>query len=85
MGEEGILNDGLRYADEFVRHKMLDLTGDLALLGRPLRGHVIAFRAGHDMHQLLVRRLEARTDCWYSSPWPESEPLSESWLAAQPA
>jgi len=76
VGDGGILNENLRYADEFVRHKMLDLTGDLALLGHPLRGHVIAFRGGHDMHQLLVRRLLARTDSWYLSPWPESEPLS---------
>ena len=80
VGETGILNDGLRFPDEFVRHKMLDLTGDLALIGPPMRGHVIAFRAGHDMHQLLARRLATRTDNWYLSPWPEGEPLQESWL-----
>jgi UDP-3-O-[3-hydroxymyristoyl] N-acetylglucosamine deacetylase len=80
VGDEGILNEALRFGDEFVRHKMLDLTGDLALLGRPLRGHVVAFRAGHDMHLLLAQRLLARTDCWYLSHWPAGEPVSESWI-----
>ncbi len=66
LGEDRILNDGvLRFPDEFVRHKMLDLTGDLALLGYPLRGHVVAYRAGHRMHTELVRRLHAARDCWY--------------------
>jgi UDP-3-O-[3-hydroxymyristoyl] N-acetylglucosamine deacetylase len=80
VGDEGILNEALRFGDEFVRHKMLDLTGDLALLGRPLRGHVVAFRAGHDMHLLLARRLLVRKDCWYLSHWPAGEPVSESWI-----
>ncbi len=45
---------GLRFADECCRHKALDLIGDLALLGKPLLGHVIAERAGHAMHAALV-------------------------------
>jgi UDP-3-O-[3-hydroxymyristoyl] N-acetylglucosamine deacetylase len=54
----GPLNDGgLRAADECCRHKALDLIGDLALLGRPLLGHVIAERAGHAMHAALVARI----------------------------
>jgi UDP-3-O-[3-hydroxymyristoyl] N-acetylglucosamine deacetylase len=91
VGDEGLLNGPLRFQDEFVRHKMLDLTGDLALLEHPLRGHVVAFRAGHDMHTLLVRRLLARPDTWFVSPWPSGEPVSEEWLvspevgASQPA
>ena len=48
---------GLRAADECCRHKALDLIGDLALLGRPLLGHVIAERAGHAMHTALVARI----------------------------
>jgi UDP-3-O-[3-hydroxymyristoyl] N-acetylglucosamine deacetylase len=48
---------GLRFPDEFVRHKMLDLLGDLYLLGRPLRARVIALRAGHDLHCRLAERL----------------------------
>lgn len=55
---EGVLNSaGLRFSDECCRHKALDLIGDLALLGRPLLGHVIAERAGHAMHTALVARI----------------------------
>jgi UDP-3-O-[3-hydroxymyristoyl] N-acetylglucosamine deacetylase len=53
VGKRGTLN-GLRYRDEFVRHKVLDLIGDLALLGRPLLGHVIARNAGHALNFELV-------------------------------
>jgi UDP-3-O-[3-hydroxymyristoyl] N-acetylglucosamine deacetylase len=48
---------GLRFEDECCRHKALDLIGDLALIGRPLLGHVIAERAGHAMHAALVARI----------------------------
>jgi UDP-3-O-[3-hydroxymyristoyl] N-acetylglucosamine deacetylase len=53
VGKRGPLN-GLRYRDEFVRHKILDLIGDLALLGRPIHGHVIARNAGHGLNFELV-------------------------------
>jgi UDP-3-O-[3-hydroxymyristoyl] N-acetylglucosamine deacetylase len=53
VGKRGTLN-GLRYRDEFVRHKILDLIGDLALLGRPILGHVIARNAGHGLNFELV-------------------------------
>jgi UDP-3-O-[3-hydroxymyristoyl] N-acetylglucosamine deacetylase len=53
VGKRGTLN-GLRYRDEFVRHKILDLIGDLALLGRPIHGHVIARNAGHALNFELV-------------------------------
>jgi UDP-3-O-[3-hydroxymyristoyl] N-acetylglucosamine deacetylase len=54
----GILNpEGLRFADECCRHKVLDLIGDLALIGRPLVGHVIAERAGHAMHATLLAQI----------------------------
>jgi UDP-3-O-[3-hydroxymyristoyl] N-acetylglucosamine deacetylase len=56
--KDGVLNPGgLRFADECCRHKALDLIGDLALIGRPLLGHVIAERAGHAMHTALVARI----------------------------
>jgi len=56
--KEGILNpEGLRFPDEPCRHKALDLIGDLALIGQPLVGHVIAERAGHAMHVALVSRI----------------------------
>jgi UDP-3-O-[3-hydroxymyristoyl] N-acetylglucosamine deacetylase len=48
---------GLRFPDECCRHKALDLIGDLALIGRPLLGHVIAERAGHAMHTALVAKI----------------------------
>jgi UDP-3-O-[3-hydroxymyristoyl] N-acetylglucosamine deacetylase len=55
---DGIMNpEGLRFPDECCRHKALDLIGDLALLGKPLLGHVIAERAGHAMHAALVARI----------------------------
>lgn len=54
----GVMNpEGLRFPDECCRHKALDLIGDLALIGRPLLGHVVAERAGHAMHTALVSRI----------------------------
>jgi UDP-3-O-[3-hydroxymyristoyl] N-acetylglucosamine deacetylase len=53
VGDRGPLN-GLRYRDEFVRHKILDLIGDLALLGRPILGHVVARNGGHALNLELV-------------------------------
>jgi UDP-3-O-[3-hydroxymyristoyl] N-acetylglucosamine deacetylase len=57
VGKRGTLN-GLRYRDEFVRHKVLDLVGDLALLGRPLLGHVVARNAGHALNFDLVVEIQ---------------------------
>lgn len=58
LSRDGILNpEGLRFPDEFCRHKILDLIGDLALFGHPLIGHVVAERAGHAMHVALVRSM----------------------------
>ena len=57
LGNRGALN-GLRYRDEFVRHKILDLIGDLALLGRPLRAHVIARNGGHALNIELVLAIQ---------------------------
>ncbi|MDH4228351.1 MAG: UDP-3-O-acyl-N-acetylglucosamine deacetylase [Nitrospirota bacterium] len=65
IGEDGVLNPGgLRFADEPVRHKVLDLVGDLALLGFPLWGHLIAHRSGHALHTRLVEEILRRPDCW---------------------
>jgi UDP-3-O-[3-hydroxymyristoyl] N-acetylglucosamine deacetylase len=54
VGKRSVLNDSLRFQDEFVRHKMLDLVGDLWLLGRPLQGHVTAHNGGHALNHELV-------------------------------
>jgi len=60
-----ILNEGgLRFADEFIRHKVLDLIGDLALLGCPILGHVIATRCGHTQHLGFLKALVQAADCW---------------------
>jgi UDP-3-O-[3-hydroxymyristoyl] N-acetylglucosamine deacetylase len=56
--KQGVLNpEGLRYSNEPVRHKVLDLIGDLALIGRPILGQVVAERAGHAMHVALVSKI----------------------------
>ena len=61
----GVLNsEGLRFPDEFVRHKVLDLIGDLALLGYPLLGHVVASKSGHGQHLGLMQAIAARPECW---------------------
>jgi UDP-3-O-[3-hydroxymyristoyl] N-acetylglucosamine deacetylase/3-hydroxyacyl-[acyl-carrier-protein] dehydratase len=58
IGDQGVVNDGgLRFPDEFVRHKVLDLMGDLTLLGGPILGHIIAARSGHQSHVEFVRKL----------------------------
>lgn len=55
-----LTTEPLRYPDEFVRHKILDIVGDLALLGRPLRGHLVAVRPGHAANCELLRRIIAQ-------------------------
>jgi UDP-3-O-acyl-N-acetylglucosamine deacetylase len=57
FGKRGPIENSLRYANEPVRHKVLDLVGDLALFGRDLRGHVVAYRSGHPLNVELVRVL----------------------------
>ncbi len=65
LTRDGIMNDsGLRYSDEFCRHKALDLIGDLALVGHPLIGHVVAHRAGHALHTALVMKLLRTRSAW---------------------
>jgi len=62
---QSILNEGgLRFDDEFIRHKMLDLIGDLALLGTPVLGHVTANRSGHSLHHSLMQTILDNPDCW---------------------
>ena len=61
---EGPENGPLRFPDEYVRHKILDLIGDLSLTGRRIEGHVVAERAGHAMHTALVSRLMKDRSAW---------------------
>lgn len=60
FGPRGPINNPLRFADEPARHKVLDILGDLALLGHDLSGHVVAFRSGHPLNVELVRVLSQR-------------------------
>jgi UDP-3-O-[3-hydroxymyristoyl] N-acetylglucosamine deacetylase len=65
LSERGVLNEsGLRFRDEFVRHKILDLIGDLALLGVPFIGHIVADRAGHALHAKLVEAILEQREKW---------------------
>ncbi|HXX43360.1 MAG TPA: UDP-3-O-acyl-N-acetylglucosamine deacetylase [Candidatus Acidoferrales bacterium] len=64
MDDQCILNGPLRFPDEFGRHKALDLIGDLALIGRPLLGRIVAHKAGHALHTQLVNRLLADRSLW---------------------
>ncbi|MEO8718938.1 MAG: UDP-3-O-acyl-N-acetylglucosamine deacetylase [Burkholderiales bacterium] len=65
LDEYRLLNaDGLRFADEFIRHKVLDAIGDLYLLGRPLLGAFSAHKSGHALHNKLLRALLAQTSAW---------------------
>ena len=64
LGPKGPENGPLRFRDEYVRHKVLDLIGDLALAGRRIEGHVVAERAGHFMHTALVSRLLKDRAAW---------------------
>ncbi len=65
LDDHRVLNrEGLRFPDEFLRHKALDLLGDLALLGVPLQGHVKAMRGGHALHHALLAEIRANPSCW---------------------
>ena len=64
LTRQGVQNGPLRFRDEFARHKVLDLIGDLALAGHQILGHVVAERAGHAMHTALVSRLLRDRSAW---------------------
>ena len=59
IGDDGVINGQLRFPDEFVRHKILDVIGDFSLLGRPLRGRIRARATGHRHNVAMVRELIA--------------------------
>lgn len=73
LGPKGPENGPLRFVDEYVRHKVLDLIGDLALAGRRIEGHVVAERAGHAMHTALVSRLLKDRSAWELARVPRME------------
>jgi UDP-3-O-[3-hydroxymyristoyl] N-acetylglucosamine deacetylase len=73
LSRNGVQNGNLRFPDEFVRHKVLDLIGDLALAGHRIFGRVVAERAGHAMHTALVSRLLADRSAWDLITLPQLE------------
>lgn len=65
IDKDGVMNpEGLRFPNEFVRHKILDSFGDFSLLGSPLLGHIKAFKTGHDLNAKMVRMIEENPDHW---------------------
>ena len=78
LGDTGVLNNRLRFEDEFVRHKILDAIGDLALVGHPLIGHLVAHRGGHGLHTAFAEKILEETDAWriVESPGLEHAPAA---------
>ncbi len=77
LTESGMLNDtSLRFPDEFVRHKTLDLLGDFALIGQPVLGRLVANRAGHALHTRFVAELLDGSAHWTLDPSPEASMAS---------
>ncbi len=90
LTRDGVMNaEGLRFPDEFCRHKILDLIGDLVLFGYPVVGHVVAEKAGHALHAALVNRLLREKDSWTlvhaAALKPRVSPASSAELAASSA
>ncbi|MAZ44607.1 MAG: UDP-3-O-[3-hydroxymyristoyl] N-acetylglucosamine deacetylase [Legionellales bacterium] len=74
LDEYRVVNDdGLRYDDEFVRHKVLDAIGDLYLLGYPVIGSFTGFKSGHGLNNMLTRAVLAQKDAWELVSFPEGE------------
>jgi UDP-3-O-[3-hydroxymyristoyl] N-acetylglucosamine deacetylase len=64
IGDTGVLNNGLRFDDEFVRHKILDVIGDMALVGHPVIGHLVAHRGGHALHTAFAAQVRDDVEAW---------------------
>lgn len=62
VGKDGVVNNKLRFPDEFVRHKMLDLIGDVSLLGYAIKGHIVAIRSGHSLNLKLLYKIQQQKD-----------------------
>jgi len=64
IGDTGVMNNALRFDDEFVRHKILDVIGDMALVGYPMIGHLVAHRGGHALHTAFAARVLEESEAW---------------------
>ena len=81
--------EGLRFADEFARHKILDCLGDLALAGAPIFGQLYTHKPGHRLNNALLREMFANTDAWSRLPYEEinqrierKQVAEKSWIHA---
>ena len=81
IGDTGVLN-ALRFEDEFVRHKILDAVGDLALVGHPIIGHVVVHRGGHALHTALAAQLLQERDAWMLVDSPAGAELAAPGMTA---
>jgi len=78
LDDERVINkEGLRSPDEFVKHKLLDAVGDLALLGMPIIGHFVAYKSGHKLNNLLLKELMSREENAEIIDQPAGEPVTE--------
>jgi UDP-3-O-[3-hydroxymyristoyl] N-acetylglucosamine deacetylase len=85
VDDERILNpEGLRFQDEFVRHKILDAIGDLSLIGYPILGHVRAFKAGHGINHQLVEKLLDTPESWQLLEFSEADVEKALQMSPQP-
>ena len=86
LDEFRVLNDdGLRYADEFVRHKILDAVGDLYLAGHPILGTFEGYKSGHALNNKLVRALLAEQGAWEEVVFPDAATAPLGYGALAPA
>ncbi len=81
-GDKIMSKEPLRFSDEFVRHKMLDIIGDLALLGRPMKGHIVAVRPGHAINNRFVRALAEKEQAIAQRNAAANKPAAEAPVAA---
>jgi len=85
MDEYRVLNqDGLRYDDEFVKHKVLDAIGDLYLLGHPVIGSFEAYKSGHALNNALLRELSQHRDAWEFVSFAREEDAPPAYLRLHP-
>ena len=75
IGDTGVLNSSLRFEDEFVRHKILDLIGDFALVGHPVVAHAVVHRGGHALHTAMAAQLLQESHAWQLVEEPAGLPL----------
>lgn len=82
LGDKEVINGNqLRFKDEFVRHKILDAIGDMALIGFPLYGHIIANKSGHTLHIKLLRKILSSRKSWEYVSEPSVMPLASGMVA----